>query len=255
MAITITSFLPTGGPTTGGTKVVIVGTGLDTVDDVEFGNVPGVIDTTAVNTATSLTVLAPAIANDGTLVVKITLIDNAGSGVIAVSTSSYTYTVVTSPVLSTALAAKWAFEVDTSVAQDGSAWTKVRGVTNFQPAVASTTQDDSDYDSVDPVTGISWGSDVVTQLKWSLVVKLDRKTAAGYVEDPGQAQIRSCYDKAGADSVLHARWYDRNGSEEAYEGSGLVQWSDDGGDLTALSTVSVTVMGRGLRKTITNPAA
>lgn len=254
MAVAITSFTPAGGPTTGGTKVVITGTGLTTASAVMFGDTEGAIDTTAVNTATSLTVIAPAVANDSTLARKITVLDSTTPSE-AQSTTSYTYVAVVPPTLSTNLAAKWKCLIDTSVAQDFSTMTAIRGITNFQPAIASTTQDDSDYDSVDPVTGISWGSDVTTQLKWSLVIKLDRKTAAGYAEDPGQAALRAAYDKAGPASRVNVQWFDRNGGPEAFQGTGLVTWSEDGGDLTALSSVSVTVMGRGPRVTITNPAA
>lgn len=254
MALAITSFTPTTGPTTGGTSVVITGTSLDTVDNVLFGSTPGTIDTNATNTATSLTVISPGIPNANAGNVKINLIDTDTDTEVTSSTN-FVYTAVSNPVLSTSLAAKWKVQVDTSTAQDGSTWTDVRGITNFQPAISQTTQDDSDYDSVDPTTGISWKSQVITQLDWSLVMKLSRKTASGYVEDPGQAKIRSCYDKSGAASLLHVRWYDRNGGTEAFEGTGQVQWSEDGGDLTQLSSVSVTVMGRGTRKTITNPAA
>ena len=110
-------------------------------------------------------------------------------------------------------------------------------------------QDDSDYDSD------GWGSDVKTMLKWSNVVKLARKMAAGFTEDPGQAVIRAAYDKFGSDGVVRVRWYDRNGTVEAYDGFAQVQWSEDGGDATALSMVSVTLTGQGARNVITNPLA
>lgn len=247
MAITLTSFTPTGGPTTGGTKVQIVGTGLDTVDNVLFGTVPAAIDTTFANTPTLLQVIAPAIPNSGTLVVKIAIVDSASTGLIAVSASSYTYTTVTSPVLALASAGKWKFAVDTSVGQDGSSYIPVRGITGFTPGVDATSVDDSDFES-----GV-WGSDGVTQVKWSLAVKLDRKVAAGYTEDPGQAVLRLAYPQVGASSVVRVRWNDRNGGPEAFDGFGTVKWSEDGGGTADKSSVSVTVMGRGTRNTITNP--
>lgn len=249
MALAITSFTPSAASTLGGTEITITGTGLDTVDVILVGTKQAQIVGTS--TATNLTFRCPS-QPAGTYSI---FAEDETNTLTAKSATTITYSVPSNPVKSTSLAAKWKVEVDTSVAQDGSSWTAVGGLTNFQPAIAQTTQDDSDYDDVDDVTGISWGSDVVTQLKWSLVMKLSRKTTTGYTEDPGQAQIRSCYDKSGDDANLHVRWYDRNGGDEAYEGTGLVEWSEDGGDLTQLSSVSVTVMGRGKRLTIDNPAA
>lgn len=249
MAIAITSFTPSGGPTTGGTKVVITGTGLDTVDDVLFGEVPAEVDTTATNTSTSLTVLAPPIPNDGTLVVKITLIDLASTGVLTESSTSFTYATVSTPQLTSTTAGKWKLDVDSSVGKDGSAYIPVRGMTNFQPTVNFTTQDDSDYDTEE------WGSDAKTQMKWQNTCKVSRKRAAGYVEDPGQKVLRLAHDQLGDAGSVRVRWYDRNGGDaEAFEGFALVQWSDDGGATSDLSTVSVTLMGQGARTPIDNPA-
>ena len=242
MAITITSFTPATGPTSGGTSVVITGTGLDTVDIVEFGSHAGHIDTTATNTSTSLTVVSPAIPNADAGAVKILLADSL-DGTDVLSSSSFTYTSVASPAQTTNLAKKWKFQ-----AWDGSQFVDVKGVTNFQPAVEQTTQDDSDYDSGD------WGSDVVTQLKWSLVATVDRKTTSGYTEDPGQAILRLASFESGAAAVVQVRWYDRNGGDEAYTGYGNVKWSEKGGGTADKSSVDVTVMGRGARTTISNPA-
>lgn len=246
MALALTSFTPTTGPQTGGTKVVITGTGLLAVTSVEFGDVNGTIDTTATNTATSLTVIAPPTGTTGN--VKITILDSV-TPTEAQSTGNYTYTAVTTPPLVSSTAGKWKCDVDTSVAQDGSSFVTLRGITDFQPALATTTQDDSDYDS-----GV-WGSDAKTQLKWSLALKISRKRAAGYVEDPGQKQLRLAHDQVGAAGNVLVRWYDRNGhGSEAYQGVAMVEWSEDGGATTALDTVSVTLMGQGPRLGITNPA-
>lgn len=248
MALAITSFTPTTGPCTGGTRVVITGTGLTAVTAVMFGNVEGSIDTTAVNTALSLTVLSPAIPNDDAGTVKITVLDSV-TPTEAQSSGNFTYTAVTTPTLTSVPASKWKLDVDSSVAQDGSSYIPVRGMTDFQPAVNTTTQDDSDYDS-----GV-WGSDAKTQLKWQNTLKISRKRAAGYVEDPGQAVLRVAHDQVGTAGTVRVRWYDRNGEgSEAYEGFAMVQWSEDGGNTQALNTVSVTLMGQGARSNITNPA-
>lgn len=250
MALAVTSFTPTSGDTTGGNKVVITGTDLDTVDVVLFGDVEAPIDTNAENSATSLSVFAPAISNDDAGDVKITVLDT-GTPAEAQSSTSYTYNSVSEPELSTSLMAKWKFQVKDS----SGTYIDVRGLEQFQPAVEQTLQDDTDFDSVDEASGISWKSQVITQLGWSLNCKLARKTAAGYVEDPGQKILRLASVQSGADSLVDCRWYDRNGGEEAYQGTGQVSWSDDQGDLTQLSTVTVTINGRGKRNTITNPAS
>jgi len=245
VAITITSFSPSSGSTEGGTSVVIVGTGLDTVDTVLFGNFEGAIDTTATNTSTSLTVIAPPIPAASAGTVKIILVDSV-DGSEAVSSTSFTYSAASSPVQTTSLAKKWKFQCSSD---GGTTYIDVKGVTNFQPAIAATTQDDSDYDSGD------WGSDVVTQLKWSLVATVDRKTTSGYTEDPGQKALRLAAQQTGSAAVVYVRWYDRNGGLEAYSGVGNVQWNEKGGGTADKSTVDITVMGRGERTTIANPAA
>lgn len=250
MTLAVTSFTPTTGPTTGGTKVVITGTGLTAVTSVMFGDVEGAIDTTATNTATSLTVISPPISNADAGAVKITTLDSA-TPTEAQSSGSYTYTAVSVPVLSTTNAAKWKCQVS---GDGGSTYTDVRAITNFAPTVASTTQDDSSYDDVAD-DGTSWGSDTVTQLKWALAFTIDRKTAAGYVEDPGQAIIRAAYALQGAAAVLPFRWYDRFGGDEAYTGNGIVTWTEKGGATSDKASVDVAVMGRGPRTVITNPAA
>lgn len=250
MALAITSFTPTTGPTTGGTSVVITGTGLTAVTSVMFGDVEGAIDTTATNTATSLTVISPSIDNANAGDVKITVLDSV-TPTEAQSSTSFTYTAVSLPVLSTTNAAKWKFDVSSD---GGTTWVPVRGMTNFTPSVASTTVDDSDYDSVD-TNGVAWGSDTPTQLKWQNDLTIDRKTAAGYVEDPGQKVLRLAYAQVGSDAEVLCRWYDRFGGDEAYSGTGIVTWTEKGGATSAKAEVDVKVMGRGVRNTISNPAA
>lgn len=248
MALAITSFLPTTGPCTGGTKVVITGTGLTAVTAVMVGDVEATIDTSATNTALSLTFITPAVPNSAAGAYKVTVLDSA-TPTEAQSSGSFTYTAVTLPLLTSTLATRWKIDVDSSEALDGSAYIPVRGMTDFQPSLAFTTQDDSDYESV------GWGLDAKTQQKWSNVLKLSRKRASGYVEDPGQKVLRDAHDQFGSDSVVRVRWYDRNGGDEAYEGYAMVEWSEDGGNAAALSAVSVTLMGQGARSLIENPAA
>jgi hypothetical protein len=245
MTLAITSFTPSTGPATGGTKIVITGTSLDTADVFLVGAIEAATDTTATNTATSWTIIAPPQA---AAAVKLHAVD-FGTDTEVSSSTDFTYTAVSTPTLTSTLARKWKFDVDASSGMDGTDYIPVRAVRDLQPQTSPTMQDDTDYDAD------GWGSDVKTLLKWSLVCKLGRKMAAGFTEDPGQAVIRAAYDQFGTDGLVRVRWYDRNGTDEAYEGYAQVQWSEDGGDATQLSMVSVTLTGQGARTTIVNPLA
>ncbi|MDQ1738105.1 MAG: hypothetical protein QOH56_4356 [Pseudonocardiales bacterium] len=242
MALAITSYTPTTGSALGGTSCVITGTGLDLVQDVLVGSKLAIIVGTP--TATSLTFKTPP-GVAGTSPVRV--VDSLSA--IAVAGTPFTYTAVTVPeTLVSSLARKWKLDVDSSVAQDGTGYIPVRAVMDFQPAVADTMVDDSDYDSN------GWGSDVKTMLKWSNVVKLGRKkglTTGGY--DPGQEVLRAAQDQFGAAAVVRIRWYDRNKGPEAYEGFAQVQWNEDGGSTSALGGVTCTLTGNGQRTLITNP--
>lgn len=140
----------------------------------------------------------------------------------------------------------WRLDIDTSNTETPN-WIQVRALNAFQPAVNSTVQDASDYDSD------GWGSDAVTQRKWQLVGTALRKYAEGGAYDPGQERLRTAADNL---DLVHVRWYERQGggNGEAYEGFGLVQWAPQGGDPTGLNAVQVTILGQGPRTPITNPA-
>lgn len=254
MALALTSFSPTTGPCTGGTPVAIVGTGLTAVTSVMFGDVEGTIDTSQTNTALLLHVISPAISNDAAGAKKITVLDSA-TPTEAQSSGSFTYTAVTLPSLDSTSATKWKMDVDSSVAQDGSAYIPIRAISEFQHTFATTTVDDSTYDDVD-ADGVFYGSDAKVQFKWGATFKINRKRAAAYTEDPGQRLLYLAHDQVGAAGKVRVRWYDRNGhGSEAYEGHANVEWSDDGGSTTALSFVSITLMGQGPRTKITNPVS
>lgn len=155
---------------------------------------------------------------------------------------------MTEPLVST-LARK--FKVDVNTGTDvAPVWTPIRAIGELKPALDSTLEDDSDYDSD------GWLSDAKTAMKWSLELKLIRKiglTTEQY--DPGQEFIRAAADQFGTAATVNVRWYDRNGGPEAYEGFAVVTWAPEGGGPTALDMVTVTLNGQGARETITNPAA
>ncbi|WP_454044406.1 phage tail tube protein [Cellulosimicrobium sp. Marseille-Q8652] len=142
----------------------------------------------------------------------------------------------------------WRLDVNTAAEGSPASWVQVRSLNSFQPAVNSTVQDASDYDSE------GWGSDAVTQRKWQLVATALRKYSSTNEYDPGQEYLRTASDNL---ALVHVRWYERQGAGngEAYEGHGLVQWAPQGGDPTGLNSVQVTVLGQGARESIPNPAA
>lgn len=140
----------------------------------------------------------------------------------------------------------WRVDVDTS-ATETPEWVQVRAANNISPAVNSTVQDATDYDSE------GWGSDAVTLRKWQIAMGLLRKTAAAGTYDPGQEALRQAAEDL---ELVHVRWYDRSTTTgEAYEGHALVQWAPAGGGAEGLQVVNVTLLGQGARTTIANPTA
>lgn len=152
---------------------------------------------------------------------------------------------------------KWYLDVNTGTEQ-APVWTGVFGVKELTPALAQTMQDDGDFDSG------GYGSDTITQQKWSIALKLQRKVSAAAPDeyDPGQETLRLTGSEIGQANRVHCRWYEVNdeGGEpgpqaEAYEGHASVSWNPDGGDQTALSTVAATLNGQGKRIEIEHPDA
>lgn len=132
----------------------------------------------------------------------------------------------------------------------GADWVQVRAINELTPGIDSNLEDDADYDND------GWTSQTKTAQGWSLGITLFRKVGfntRGY--DAGQERIREAADAFGPDATVHVRWYDRDGLPEAYEGFGTVSWEPQGGGVTALDSVSVTVTGQGARLSIDNPLA
>ncbi len=139
---------------------------------------------------------------------------------------------------------------DGAVVLTGDHWLQVRALKEFTPGLDTNLEDDSDYDSD------GWSSSTKTQLGWKIDAKLMRKIGIESGDpDPGQEILRLAAESFGTAGIVHVRWYDRDGGPEAYSGYAEVSWSPDGGDTTALASVSVTLTGKGPRTPITNPAA
>jgi hypothetical protein len=158
------------------------------------------------------------------------------------------------PLGASTLNRKWYVDVNTGTAE-APVWTGVFGISECQDSITQTTQDDGDFDSG------GYGSSTVTEIAWSLVLKLNRKATAAAPDeyDPGQEHLRLAASEIGPDNRIHCRWYEMNGDTgpkvEAYEGHASVSWSPDGGDKAALSKVTATLNGQGKRIEIDHPAA
>lgn len=149
---------------------------------------------------------------------------------------------------------KWYLDVDTAASTDTPAWTGVFGIQEFKDSVEGKLQDDSDFDSE------GWESQTTTANAWSLVTKLKRGVTAAdaTVYDPGQEELRAASSLTGVGNRVHVRWYEMEPDGprvEAYEGWATVSWSPDGGDMTALSTVTATLTGQGKRTATVHPDA
>lgn len=158
------------------------------------------------------------------------------------------------PLGASTLNRKWYLDVNTGTLLLP-VWTGVFGISDLQPSVDTTMQDDSDYDSE------GYRSSTATALGWALNLTLQRKTtvAAADEYDPGQEALRLVADEMGTDNRVHIRWYEMNGDlgpqTEAFEGHASVSWSPNGGPMDALSTVAVVLQGQGKRTAIAHPDA
>lgn len=148
---------------------------------------------------------------------------------------------------------KWYMDVDTS-ATASPTWVGVFGITEFKRLQDATTQDASDFD------GEGWGTDEVTALKHGCEFKVRRAPTAADAEeyDAGQEHIRGKSLNTGVGNRVHYRIYEMEPDGprvEAYEGYGAATWSEDGGAMSALSTVSVKLLGQGKLLQIDHPDA
>lgn len=146
------------------------------------------------------------------------------------------------------LARKFKLEVAPGDSDPESAeWTPVKGIQEFSPSKEDNLEDDSDYDSD------GWTSQTRTGQSWALETKVLRKMGADKTYDPGQEIVRKASDQFGVEGTVLARWYNRDGGDEAYMGRAQAGFTDDGGSTTDLSTATVTLTGTGKRNKIDNP--
>jgi hypothetical protein len=135
----------------------------------------------------------------------------------------------------TALQRRFRWDINTGT-EEVPVWSQVPGVIEFNPAVTPTDQDDFDYDTD------GWKGSTRTMRMWGLEAKISYKQDdATFVANATHTFLRAASNAIGASGVVHMRWYDRNGADEAYEGHGLITWAPDGGDAEQLNQVSITV--------------
>jgi len=149
------------------------------------------------------------------------------------------------------LARRWYIDVNSNT-YAAPTWVAVNGVEDFKAPLDPSVQDDSDYDSD------GYKSSTITAIGWSVDLKLARKVtaASAIVYDPGQEILRAASILMGASNRVDLRWYevtDAGPITEAYRGYAAVSWSEDGGGMDALASVSVTLTGQGARATYVHP--
>ena len=92
-APTVSGISPASGPVTGGTSVTITGTGFNTATSAYFGTMPAA--SIVVNSATTITATAPAVAPSGVMDVTVS---NPGGTSSASAAECFTYTGSSSPI-------------------------------------------------------------------------------------------------------------------------------------------------------------
>jgi hypothetical protein len=152
---------------------------------------------------------------------------------------------------STALQRKWRWQINMGTASAPD-WQTVVGLQEFTPSITPTDQEDNDYESD------GWGGSTRTMQVWGIEANVShRKDSTTHVENTVHQKLRLAAMAIDTDTgVVHMRWFDKNGSVEAYEGYGLITWAPDGGGMADLERVSITVTPSATNptlSTITNP--
>lgn len=154
---------------------------------------------------------------------------------------------MSTPTPTTALARRWALDVNMGTVETPD-WTRVPGITEFNPAAEPNIEDSSSYDSE------GWAENTKTGQSWELGVTINRKINDSVkVYHPTHEKFRAAAFAFGSASEVQVRYMDRNGLPEAYQGTALVTWAPSGGEYTALDQVEMTLTGTGPLVAITNP--
>ena len=152
---------------------------------------------------------------------------------------------------------KWWIDVNTGTYASPT-WVGIFGREEFKPALDPSSTDTTDFE------GDGWKSEQVTELGWSIEMKLHRKSRASDVTayDPGQEFLRLKAAMTGLANRVDVRFYEMEAygttpigpRVEAYRGYASVKWSPDGGKQSDPDKVSCTLTGMGKRTAITHPS-
>jgi len=150
----------------------------------------------------------------------------------------------------TALARRFAVDVDTAWPSGPPVWARLYGMTDFKPMVKPTNKATSDYE-----TEGNAGNQKVMQETSVEVTYLRKLDAAGAPMDAHEA-IRKAVPLFDDDGTVHLRWYDRTGAPEAYEFYGIPAAEPAATGVEDLDGLKVSFadVGRGAIP-ITNPIA
>lgn len=147
----------------------------------------------------------------------------------------------------TALARRYRFQVNLGDSTTP-VWSTVYGMTDFKPTLSPGMQDDSDYETD------GWDSSTKTSQGWAIEATILIKKESG---DLGVAlkKFRDAAELFGTSGTVDVRWFDKDGMDEAYRGTGFVEYSRANSGNKDLDAVSVKITGRGARTKIVNPIA
>jgi hypothetical protein len=141
-----------------------------------------------------------------------------------------------------ALARKYGLQVST----DNTNWVNVKGIDDFNAPENPTIQGADTYDTN------GFNSFEKTMTGWGPTIKFLRPINAG-VYDAGQELIRACRFQFGTAARIYVRWFDKNGSTDAYSGLALVSWTPSKTGTADVEEVTVAFQGDGILTQITNP--
>jgi len=141
----------------------------------------------------------------------------------------------------------WAMEA--APYTDGTApttWTRVFGINEFTPPqTEKNLEDDSEFD------GTQWTSQIATAIGWTGEGTL-KTPRAGMAADPGQEILKAASRGVLEEGLVHVRFW-QDGATTGDQGIADVQWNENGGPKTDLTTAALTLTGRGALSEFTVP--
>jgi len=146
---------------------------------------------------------------------------------------------------------KWYLDVNTGTTA-APIWVGVFGVSDFKQSRSPVWKDTSDFDSGGDKSSTSTARD------WGVDFKLTRKSDSTVptTYDPGQEALRLRAELLGLSNNIELRFYEMETGGprvEAYQGTVGVEWTPEGGNMEDTDSVSVKLMGQGVRTAIAHP--